>query len=498
MQSIDSITHDLIRLNIASTGTLPNKKVEKNKVTGMQSGMEKENGNDKSRGEKQKQSEAESRQVEAEIERKGEDPDRDPDRDAVPIPPLRTHDVPKDGFAGCLLLKDDNDRLSEWMAYHWLTLPLKYLVVAVDPTGTTTPKHILDLWRDADMGMEIVLWDDMDYGHWINDELDDKHKHRDRQKRFITECQRHHKAKNREYVVIIDPDEFVTYNIIHDSEPKYHTHHIEDTPKEFTTKEYTDAMKQLRKGLPKYLDRHTTIFDYLQKHKGNEPWESEICHLMVRLYFSAIDSDVKLIEKANVSQYGLDHHKFSTLRYFHHDVRTDFGMNRYGKVLVNLKKTPWEELDRDMYSIHNPNYPSCTHPLKPYINGILRVHHYLGSWEQYIARDDVRRTKEKYEEGNSADAGIDTQLQDWLHRFVEIVGAEKSRKLLQYAGKLDVKKPKDGESVTQIMDIPGYNVGRMPKRPYKLDQINHFYDENGKRWESKSSWFMVENVEFRD
>lgn len=135
------------------------------------------------------------------------------------FPKSKPHDVPKDGISGCLLLKDDNDRLSEWLAYHWLTLPLKYLVVAVDPTGMTSPKHILDIWRESDMGMDIVLWDDADYGHWIDYELDDKHMHRDRQKRFLAECQRHHKAKGREYVVVIDPDEFITYNTIAEDEP---------------------------------------------------------------------------------------------------------------------------------------------------------------------------------------------------------------------------------------------------------------------------------------
>lgn len=69
--------------------------------------------------------------------------------------------IPSDGFAGCLLLKDDNDRLSEWIAYHWLVLPLKYLVVAIDPTGTTSPEKILNLWKEADLGLEISLWNDV-------------------------------------------------------------------------------------------------------------------------------------------------------------------------------------------------------------------------------------------------------------------------------------------------------------------------------------------------
>lgn len=404
---------------------------------------------------------------------------------------VTAHDVPEDGFAGCLLLKDDNDRLSEWIAYHWLTLPLKYLIVAVDPTGTTSPKHILDEWRKADMGMDIVLWDDADYGHWIDEELDDKHRHRDRQMRFTAECQRHHKAKGRDYVVIVDPDEFITYNVIADDEPQSILENIDNFPELYTKKKYTQAMRKLRKDLPTYLANHITIFEYLRQHKAEEPWESEMCHLMVRLYFSAIESDPAIIEKDNVSKYGLDHNRFSTLRYFHHEERTIFGMNRYGKVLVNLKKTPWDELDRDMDSIHQPNYPSCKDPLKPYINGILRVHHYLGSWEQYFSRVDVRRTKEKYEEGNSVDAGVDFQLQDWLYRFLQIVGAEKSRKLLKYAGIIDVKKGQNGE-VTEILDRPGYRAGKIPKDPDRLDEENHYYDENGRRWVMKKrTWVLA-------
>lgn len=38
----------------------------------------------------------------------------------------------KDGFSACLIFKDDNDRLVEWIAYHYQVLPLRFLVVGVD------------------------------------------------------------------------------------------------------------------------------------------------------------------------------------------------------------------------------------------------------------------------------------------------------------------------------------------------------------------------------
>jgi hypothetical protein len=279
---------------------------------------------------------------------------------------------------------------------------------------------------------------------------------------------------------------------------------IPGTPEEFTTPKYIKAANEIRKALPTYLSSHKTIFEYLHDQKMKPEsrhstiFQDEICHLMVRLYFSAIENDPETMERgANVSQYGIDYTRFSTIRYFHHDERTAFGMNRFGKVLVNLKKTPWKEIDRDMHSIHQPNSPSCSEPLKPYINGIVRVHHYLGSWEQYISREDVRRTKEKYEEGNSANDGEDYQIQDWLHRFVQVVGVDKSKKLLQYAGIIDTgAEGKDGEKkeTRRIRDRPDYNTGRRPTHPWDVDQRNHYYDENGKRWEMKrGEWISVGN-----
>lgn len=38
-----------------------------------------------------------------------------------------------DGMSACLLVKDENNNLPEWIAYHYHNLPLRYLVVAVDP-----------------------------------------------------------------------------------------------------------------------------------------------------------------------------------------------------------------------------------------------------------------------------------------------------------------------------------------------------------------------------
>jgi hypothetical protein len=119
----------------------------------------------------------------------------------------------QDGFAICLLVKDDSDRLAEWLAYHWLTLPLQHLVVALDRTSVTSPKPILDTWRE-ETGMDITLWNDPDFRHvpGHDDKLTPKQKHLHRQRQFLAECMRHHKAKNHSWIALIDTDEFIANN----------------------------------------------------------------------------------------------------------------------------------------------------------------------------------------------------------------------------------------------------------------------------------------------
>ncbi len=382
------------------------------------------------------------------------------------------HDIPTDGFAGCLLLKDDNDRLTEWLAYHWLILPLKYLVVAIDPTGTTSPEHILNVWNTSDMGMDIVLWNDHDYGHWINEELDEKHKHRARQKRFLSECERYHKKKGRTWTAIIDPDEYVTWNTENYDDPKHQS--SDNIPEQFLKPEYIKEMKSIRKQLENVLQRQQTVFSFINENRDKNPWVNEQCYLMPRLFFSAVESSDNIISKAGVAQNDINLLQFSTLRYFHHAQRGEFEFNHYGKVIVDLQRIKWNEISSDMYSVHRPNHKSCFPPTKPYFDGLLRVHHYLGSWEQYSSRSDVRRSRGRFDKFAYVDKGTDYQLQKWLQHFIDKVGIEKARKLLENAGKIDM-----GSS--RIMDKQEFmNVEiDFEDLPGNVEVFHYIYDEDG-------------------
>ena len=132
------------------------------------------------------------------------------------------------GFSACLLIRDDNDILNEWIAYHYHVLNMKRLIVAVDPGSETSPIAVLDPWRDI---MEIDLWNDDDYmpNRFLdtgmppaediknitkfkdvsNKEMLEINIHRYRQRVFLTECFKQVKEEKRSWAVHVDTDEYV-------------------------------------------------------------------------------------------------------------------------------------------------------------------------------------------------------------------------------------------------------------------------------------------------
>ena len=131
-------------------------------------------------------------------------------------------------FSACLLIRDDNDILNEWIAYHYHVLNMKRLIVAVDPGSETSPAAILDPWRDT---MEIDLWNDDDYmpNRFLDTgippaediknltkfkdvsskEMMEINVHRYRQRVFLTECFKQVKEEKRTWAVHVDTDEYV-------------------------------------------------------------------------------------------------------------------------------------------------------------------------------------------------------------------------------------------------------------------------------------------------
>jgi hypothetical protein len=122
------------------------------------------------------------------------------------------------------------------------------------------------MWRE-ETGMDITLWNDPDFRHVPShdDTLTPKQKYRHRQRQFLAECMRHHKAKDHSWITLIDMDEFIANN------DGYYSKNGIGTPPH----------------LP-ILRADQTLFDYLTTNQNNTQSLTIVhakCHLLPRLVF---------------------------------------------------------------------------------------------------------------------------------------------------------------------------------------------------------------------
>jgi hypothetical protein len=77
------------------------------------------------------------------------------------LPPPRRESLHENAtFSACLLIRDDNDILPEWLAYHYHVIGLRHLIVAIDPLSSESPHAILQKWRKHLTQLEVLEWTD--------------------------------------------------------------------------------------------------------------------------------------------------------------------------------------------------------------------------------------------------------------------------------------------------------------------------------------------------
>ena len=101
----------------------------------------------------------------------------------------------------------------EWLAYHYFVMPLRHLVIAIDPTSKTSPRKILQRWSKPNL-MNITIWKDRDYmaakivpkpGMFDNNLR--LLKHRVRQMSFFRTCNAYLRRQGREWLMLVDTGE---------------------------------------------------------------------------------------------------------------------------------------------------------------------------------------------------------------------------------------------------------------------------------------------------
>ncbi|MEM1008636.1 MAG: hypothetical protein AAGJ35_06485 [Myxococcota bacterium] len=139
---------------------------------------------------------------------------------------------PKEPWAACLLLKDNNVLLPEWIAYHYEMMPLRRIIVGLDPTSKTSPQRVLDEFQRV-LGIESTIWEYDDYYWPSNHDWDQYYNythlhnktgvykyppqdriwhHRYRQKVLITRCLQTLHTEGWGWTMVLDPDEYIAFN----------------------------------------------------------------------------------------------------------------------------------------------------------------------------------------------------------------------------------------------------------------------------------------------
>jgi len=350
------------------------------------------------------------------------------------------------------------------MAYHYHVLPLRYLIIAVDPRSRTSPTTLLNRWRD--MGVYIEEWDDHDIlkPEFVNNPIPDdanlqtkRDRHRIRQRNFYQKCLQRLKEQNRTWVTLIDTDEFLMYN--HrggDDYEEWEKHQIQ------LLQESTRFFDKIRIPLsqrPPTSAEEGEMIQYIERErKAGHTFFQRTCISCPRLQFGAKESTAKE-QRRNVPNSILqDVDRLDTIRFRKHAPREDFVKNGLSKSILDVSRI---DLFPKIQSLHRPIKTLCTTPWKDDWDSGLRINHYLGSWEAYSFRDDSRRGGERSFEGwafKAQDAEeTDDNIRPWISGFVERHGDETAKRLLQGAG-LPKKDYKDNNDPTITTDGKNWTI----------------------------------------
>eukprot|EP00980_Cylindrotheca_fusiformis_P009996 scaffold2212_cov143-Cylindrotheca_fusiformis.AAC.14 len=387
-------------------------------------------------------------------------------------PPPEEPDYPFE-FAGCLLIKDDNIILPEWLAYHYTVMPLRHLIVAVDPLSLTSPDYILDLYRNH-TNMTIETWTGNWYWHldlWSRPELspptnpaDQLYAHDHRQWAFYDYCLLRLKKLKYTWTQLIDSDEYFTYNT-----PLQAERNLSAKVWEVMSMEKRDSLLPTTIGkqnetIAHWIHRYGSVFGltnvrrYKTKGANVRPSRSGLytddtfCTASPRLQFFSEYIEPNLTDpfehfQSKERNISFDQTDFHSLYYTAHDKLMGKAFNGKGslwsKSLVNAA------MMKEGYKARSPHVPyrHCdNHAItnaKVAEGWPFRVHHYTGSMKTFTSRPE--RTAKMYRERNRMKffGNYDASATKWFPEFVKLLRQNSSDDGVELAYRLTQKAHDD-------------------------------------------------------
>lgn len=371
----------------------------------------------------------------------------------IPNNPYRELDIPNgaddsDGMAACLLVKDDNHLLVEWIAYHYITLPLRHLVIALDPDRFTSPDQIIQRWNKS--YIDIRLWEDSDYmdqAHVakrlrqksIINSLKNKDQRsrrlaqsdEDRYTHFMSKCNLFHKSRGRKWVAHIEVNEYIVFN-----------GNVPQLPTEVYS--YNPSIKQNTTSRSHMSTENRTVVQVMSLiAKDHRPqWAENGCIAMSSLLFGSretgdIDTDNTKTSTNNITS--IDIRKLNTYRYRYHSKevikRVASGDQQQKGIILNVLQQSHLRPSKVLClqdSVASDNF----------IDRPLKIHRYLGPWEQYGSKlNDITNQHDRIwydkQAGLSSSEGPNHDIPSWMDRFVLSVGLSGATHLLYGVGNID-------------------------------------------------------------
>ena len=227
----------------------------------------------------------------------------------------------QDGMVACLMVRDDNLLLPEWIAYHFTVLPLRDLVIAADLGSTQDVSLISNKWTSL---LNMTVWN---ASHFMNrfGEIsvplnDTNHHYLHRQRAFITTCAAYFKRLNKTWVAFVDTDEYITINRM----PLYHEESY-----------FGLVVGQRRAAL-----QSSTVLEAIQAAEAVMDTPVKPCHGMPRLLYGALEN-ITCKDATGVKD-AIHRNRFSyvptTIRYVQHATKGAFYPANGGRCL-------WTSLD---------------------------------------------------------------------------------------------------------------------------------------------------------
>ena len=373
--------------------------------------------------------------------------------------------------SACLIIKDDNPRLIEWLAYHYQVLPLRTLILTADPLSRTSPKEVLDRWRNNVKDLEIIVWDEYDFDFNGTSIITPDNKDSDlftlaeqalvaRQRSFYSSCAIHLKKMKKSWVFIVDVDEYVAFNKAHHDDPSKTEeleNHLNALPEIKRSRQrkhrwrthFEENLLRLRRNLPEIGQE--TVMEYIHRIREDpfSPFVTSTNYVMPRLFFSSKEPSRLETSMPPSVRTSFDPLKFDTLRYFRHAEKGSFKWNRYGKSMLDVSRIPFEHLRPVIHEHLGVGYTDDYDSVF-YSQSLFRVNHYLGSWDAYSREGDDRRNRNDYRGKARINEGTTFDMQPWLEAFVQNVGIDRALKLLEGIGEHGVKQRTRSKKIAEI------------------------------------------------